>query len=85
MATKGVVFSVLVDPEGSLIERCIDVNQNKQGSFVPVTGHEISAPESLRALSAPVTVLVMNENYLDEIAAECGALGVDAELVTMGA
>lgn len=84
MATKGIVFCVLVDPDGSLIDRCIDVNRNKQGSFVPVTGHQISAPVTLQELSRPLTVVVMNENYRDEIEATCRELGLTANLITLG-
>jgi hypothetical protein len=83
MATKGVIFSLLVDPDASLIEYCIDVNANKQGCFVPLTGHAISAPTALRSASRPVTVMVMNENYRDEIAATCRDIGIHASLVTL--
>jgi hypothetical protein len=30
MATKGVLFSLLTDPDALLIDHCIDVNPNKQ-------------------------------------------------------
>jgi hypothetical protein len=83
MATKGVIFSLLVDPDASLIEYCIDVNANKQGCFVPLTGHAISAPTALRSSSRPVSVMVMNENYRDEIAATCREIGIHASLVTL--
>jgi hypothetical protein len=83
MATKGVIFSLLVDPDASRIDYCIDVNTNKQGCFVPVTGHAISAPIVLRSASRPVTVIVMNENYRDEIATTCREIGIDAKLVTL--
>jgi hypothetical protein len=79
MATKGVLFSVLVDPEGTLIDDCVDVNENKQGCFVPLTGHPISAPAALRERAgSPVAVVVMNPNYRDEIESACRELGVDA-------
>lgn len=80
LATKGVLFSNLVDPEGSLIDYCVDVNANKQGCFVPLTGHLIRAPAVLRETAAnrPLTVVVMNENYLDEIESTCRAMGVEA-------
>jgi hypothetical protein len=79
MATKGVLFSLLVDDaDDPLIDRCVDVNVNKQGCFVPVSGQPIEAPEALRAEGRPVTVVAMNANYVEEIRASCAALGVDA-------
>jgi SAM-dependent methyltransferase len=81
MATKGVLFSVLLDPHASLIDFCVDVNTNKQGRFVPLTGHEIRPPAALRETAGELVVVVMNENYRDEIAAACAGLGVAATLV----
>jgi len=78
MATKGVMFTLLTDPDASLVDVCVDVNANKQGCFVPLTGHPIEAPEALRSLERPPTVLVMNENYREEIERACAELGVDA-------
>ena len=85
MATKGVLFSILVDPDGSLIDFCVDVNANKQGCFVPLTGHLISAPTVLRehARNRPLTVVVMNENYRDEIERACRAMGVKASFARL--
>jgi hypothetical protein len=82
MATKGVLFSNLVDPERSVIDVCIDVNENKQGCYVPVTGHRIDPPEVLRGRGA-LSVVVMNENYRAEIEETCRALGVDATFVAL--
>ncbi|MGI9111670.1 MAG: class I SAM-dependent methyltransferase [Gaiellaceae bacterium] len=83
MATKGVLFSVLTDPDASLIDFCVDANTNKQGSFVPLTGHAISAPGALRSRldDRPLVVVVMNELYGAEIEAMCHALGVTATFV----
>lgn len=86
MATKGVLLSSLVDPDASIIDFCIDANPNKQGCFVPLTGHEISPPEALCELGEkPLAVLVMNENYREEIRHTCLELGLDASFITMGA
>jgi hypothetical protein len=79
MATKGVVFANLVDPDGALLRGGVDVNPKKQGRFIPGSGHGIHAPEWLATLGdREVTVLVMNGNYADEIRARCAALGVRA-------
>lgn len=83
MATKGVLFSLLVDPDASLIDFCIDVNTNKQGSFVPVTGHIISAPTVLQeSASDRLVVVVMNENYRTEIEQICRCMGMAATCVS---
>jgi hypothetical protein len=83
MATKGVLFSLLIDPQVELIDYCVDVNPNKQGCYVPLTGHVISPPEVLTELDGDgkLAVFVMNENYSDEIRRTCRELNVDAILV----
>jgi SAM-dependent methyltransferase len=82
MATKGVMFTLLTDLDASLVDACVDVNPNKQDCFVPLTGHPIQPPESLRALERPLTVLVMNENYRAEIERTCAELGLDATVTS---
>jgi hypothetical protein len=82
MATKGVMFVLLTDPEASLVDACVDVNPNKQGCYVPLTGHPIQAPEALRSLERPLTVVVMNENYRAEIERTCVELGLEATVTT---
>jgi hypothetical protein len=83
MATKGVLFSLLIDPQVELIDYCVDVNPNKHGCYVPLTGHVISPPEVLTELDGDgkLAVFVMNENYSDEIRRTCRELNVDAILV----
>jgi hypothetical protein len=73
MATKGVVFCNLIDPNAELIDYCIDINSNKQGGFVPHTGHLIKAPDSLLETGpdSSLLVLVMNPNYASEIKEQC--------------
>jgi C-methyltransferase C-terminal domain/Methyltransferase domain len=82
MATKGVMFVLLTDPDASLVDVCVDVNPNKQGCYVPLTAHPILAPETLRSLDRPLAVLVMNENYRAEIERTCAELGLDAKVTT---
>jgi hypothetical protein len=83
MATKGVLFSLLTDPDALLIDHCIDVNPNKQDCYVPLTGHVIKAPEALTN-ARELTVVVMNQNYADEIRLRCRRLGIDATFVDAG-
>jgi SAM-dependent methyltransferase len=78
MATKGVLFSLLIDPDSELINYCIDVNPNKRDCYVPLTGHVIRAPNVLaHELNRELAVIVMNENYSDEIQQACRGLGLD--------
>ena len=78
MATKGILFSYLVDARCTIFDHCIDINRNKQGCFTPVTGHAISSPDVLTAKSSSrMAIVVMNTNYLSEIAATCRGCGLD--------
>ncbi len=82
MATKGVIFSNLIDPKRSLIDHCIDVNTSKQGGFLPVTGHRIESPDVLKSVgSKPLVVVIMNNNYRDEIADMCAARGLHPQWI----
>ena len=89
MATKGILFANLVDPQAKLVDACIDVNERKQGAFVPVAGHSIESPESLRGSSQSLRgsstgqplVVVMNPNYAGEIAETLRGLDLDATLI----
>ena len=62
---KGATFANLIDPECILIDCVVDLNLNKQGCFIPGTGHPIVAPIDLiwRGVS---NVVLMNPNYRDE-------------------
>lgn len=78
MATKGVVFSLLVDPETTLIDVCVDINPNKQHRFAPISGRAIEPPSALCQLPAkPLMVVVMNPNYVAEIREMCTAMSLD--------
>jgi SAM-dependent methyltransferase len=63
--SKGVSFLNAV-PAARDIAAVVDVNQRKHGLHVPVTGHEVVAPQALCA-QRPATVVVMNPLYADEI------------------
>jgi hypothetical protein len=82
MATKGIMFTLMVDPDSTLIDLTVDVNRNKQGCYVPLSGRRIEAPAALaREAARPLTVIVMNLNYLDEIVEACRGLGVNASFL----
>ena len=63
---KGVTFANQVDPKGENIACVVDINPQKQGRFLPGTGHAIVPPAALSELG-DATVLVLNPNYLEEI------------------
>lgn len=84
MATKGIVYSLLVDPDSSLIDLAVDVNVNKQGCFVPLSGRAIEAPAALARVATGgrrTAVVIMNPNYADEIREACAALRVEADFL----
>jgi len=82
MATKGIMFSLMVDPESRLIDYTVDVNVNKQGCYVPISGRRIDAPAVLQQhANTPAVVVVMNPNYVHEIASMCRGLGVVASFL----
>ncbi|SCY87094.1 class I SAM-dependent methyltransferase [Desulfoluna spongiiphila] len=63
---KGSTFCNIVDPECELIAGVIDVNKKKQNRFISGTGHKIFSPDEIIRMRVE-NILIMNENYLDEI------------------
>ncbi len=78
--SKGVTFLNVLKP-GPQIGYVVDVNPHKRGKYVAGTAQRIIAPQSLTDIQ-PNTIIVMNEIYLDEIAAAVRALGLQAEILT---
>jgi len=75
-ASKGVIYSLMAARAGSPAAAVIDINPAKQRRFLPCTGLRILPPEEGLALLPPGgRVLVMNGNYLGEIAAAVGPRG----------
>lgn len=62
---KGATFSNLIDPHCILIDCVVDLNPNKQGCFIPGTGHPIVSPAELPSRGVHNAVL-MNPNYRAE-------------------
>jgi SAM-dependent methyltransferase len=62
---KGVTFANLVDPEVALLDCVVDINPNKQGRYIPGTGHPIVSPSTLSDRAVRSAIL-MNSNYRDE-------------------
>jgi hypothetical protein len=77
---KGATFASLLDPAGSLVECLVDINPNKQGRFIPGTGHPIVAPQELVTRSVRC-VIMMNPNYGVENRKLLDDAGIDVELI----
>ena len=70
-ASKGVVFANIIDPHADIIKYFVDINPKKQGKYIGGTGHAIISPTQLKeSHNLPITVIVANNNYLDEITKE---------------
>jgi hypothetical protein len=80
--SKGVSFVNALQP-GDAIDCLIDLNPHKHGRFVPGTGHQVRAPDSLAA-RPPDAVIVMNPLYADEIGASLQGMGIEADLLVEG-
>lgn len=62
---KGATFANLIDPDCALLDCVVDLNPNKQGRYIPGTGHPIVAPADLPQRGVRSAVL-MNPNYREE-------------------
>ena len=69
-ASKGVIFTLLMQRAGAKVDMVVDINPAKQGKFLAATGARVHSPdEALRHLAPGTDLFVMNHNYLDEIQA----------------
>jgi len=67
-ASKGVIFSLLMERVGVEVCTVIDINPAKQGRFLPATGFLVNSPEEvLPMLETGSDLYVMNSNYFEEI------------------
>lgn len=67
-AGKGVECCIMFDRDCRLISCVVDINPNKCGCFIPVTGHPIISPKELIS-NAIKNIIVLNSNYHTEIVA----------------
>ncbi len=77
---KGATFANLVDPKCTLIDCVVDLNPNKQGRFIPGTGHPIVAPTDLPDRGVHNAVL-MNPNYRGENLQLLAKAGIELNLI----
>lgn len=79
--SKAVSFLTTLEL-GNAIRYAVDINPYRHGHFLPGTGQEILAPESLKRYQ-PDLVVIMNAVYRDEIARDLERLGLAPELVAL--
>ncbi len=77
--SKGVAFLTTLGV-GEAVGSAVDINPHKHGHYMPGTGHEVVAPESMRDYR-PDVVIVMNEIYTEEIRQQLAGLGLEPELI----
>lgn len=79
---KGSTFLNLLDRERRVVEYVIDINPSKQNKFIAGTGHPIYEPSIL--LQRPVeNILVMNENYAEEIKEQIVQFNVTPKITSL--
>lgn len=77
---KGATLANLADPDCQRIDCVIDLNPNKQGRYLPGTGHPIVAPVAL-AHRGIKGVVMMNPNYRAENEALLAGMGIEVEIL----
>lgn len=63
---KGSTFVNITDPSMAYVRAVVDMNARKAGGFIAKSGHPIITPDALAELPGS-EIVVMNENYVDEI------------------
>ncbi|MCI5192037.1 MAG: methyltransferase domain-containing protein [Candidatus Electrothrix sp. AU1_5] len=68
-ASKGVIFSVLLQRAGTKADFVVDINPAKQGKYVPATGLLVQPYEDIKNKlnRRNADIFIMNSNYSDEI------------------
>jgi 2-polyprenyl-3-methyl-5-hydroxy-6-metoxy-1,4-benzoquinol methylase len=79
---KGSTFLNLVDPDKTKIKAVIDINPEKQNKHVALSGHPIYGTDKLADLSCK-HIIVMNENYLDEIKQQVREMNLNINIVNL--
>ncbi|CUH95089.1 hypothetical protein P22_1158 [Propionispora sp. 2/2-37] len=63
---KGATFAGLLDPACRYFQCVVDINPQKQGKYLPGTGHPIIKPAELPDLQIS-SIIILNPNYRNEI------------------
>ncbi len=64
---KGANFARMIDPNRETITCIVDINPRKQGRYIAGSAHLIVSPDELRKRNDIDGIIIMNENYLQEI------------------
>ena len=73
---KGSMFLNLLDKECEIVKNVVDINPKKQNKHIGGTGHKIISPEDIAAYRIE-NIVVMNENYYDEIEKKVKGINVN--------
>jgi hypothetical protein len=76
---KGVSFMALVEG-ADWIDRVVDINPGKQGTYLAGGGQEIVSPDRLIA-DPPDVIIVMNPLYAEEILGDVREMGLKARVL----
>ncbi len=69
-ASKGVIFSLLMQRQNVAPSYVVDINPAKQGKYLAASGLKVAVPDDVvPQLPDGTTVFVMNDNYLSEVKA----------------
>jgi hypothetical protein len=81
--SKAVAFltTIGIDDE---VACAVDINPHKHGTFLPMSGHAVVGPETLRQ-QRPDIVIVMNPIYEGEIRKSLADLGLSPEVLSITA
>ncbi len=79
--SKGVAFLTTL-ALGDEVIAAVDINPNKHGHFMAMTGHPIVGPDELKEIR-PDVVVVMNELYTDEIKRDLAARDLYPEVIPL--
>jgi 2-polyprenyl-3-methyl-5-hydroxy-6-metoxy-1,4-benzoquinol methylase len=77
---KGSTFLNLTDKEAHNVKCVVDINPKKQHQYIGGTGHYIINPDELHKYEIE-NMIVMNENYVNEIKSVTDALNIN--LITL--
>lgn len=77
---KGVTFANLIDADRQGLDCIVDLNPQKQGHYVPGTGHPIVSYKDLRERGVTAAIL-MNPNYHQENLALLQSVRADVRLL----
>lgn len=77
---KGVTFINSIDSFSELIDCAIDINTNKQGKYLPGTGHPIVSFKDI-PIREVQSAIIMNSNYKYEIESLLSEENIDINLI----